>query len=117
MFLSGWGCDTTLWRNQVPALVGYGRLLLVDLPGHGRSDKPDISYTIALFTRAVNAVLEDAGVEKAAVAGYSMGAMVAYDFARAHPAKTIALIWVEGAFGPASNVDQRSFALRTTRRR
>jgi pimeloyl-ACP methyl ester carboxylesterase len=107
VFLSGWGCDTSLWRNQVPALARYGRLLLVDLPGHGRSDKPDIPYTLSLFTRAVNAVLEDAHVEKAAVAGHSMGGMVAYEFAREHPVKTIALIWVDGAFGVPINVDQQ----------
>ncbi|MGC9969550.1 MAG: alpha/beta hydrolase [Bryobacteraceae bacterium] len=107
VFLSGWGCDTSLWRNQVPALARYGRLLLVDLPGHGRSDKPDIPYTISLFTRAVNAVLDDAHVEKAAVAGHSMGGMVAYQFAREHPEKTIALIWVDGTFGVPINVDQQ----------
>ena len=49
IFLSGWGCDGSLWVNQVPALVPYGRVLLVDLPGHGGSDKPDIPYPLDLF--------------------------------------------------------------------
>ena len=112
IFLSGWGCDTSLWRNQVPALVPYSRVLLVDLPGHGRSDKPDIPYTPDLFARAVNAVLEHARVEKAAVVGHSMGGMVAYEFARRWPEKTIALIWVEGAFGIPVDVDQQIAGLR-----
>jgi len=92
VFLSGWGCDTSLWRNQVPALLLYSRVLLVDLPGHGRSDKPDIPYTSDLFVRAVNAVIEHAGAQKAAVVGHSMGGMVAYEFARRWPERTIALI-------------------------
>jgi pimeloyl-ACP methyl ester carboxylesterase len=54
IFLSGWVCDTSLWPNQAPALVPYSRVLLVDLPGHGPSDKPDIPYTLDLFARAVN---------------------------------------------------------------
>jgi pimeloyl-ACP methyl ester carboxylesterase len=75
IFLSGWGCDTSLWQNQVPALVPYSRVLLVDLPGHGGSDKPDIPYTPDLFTRAVNAVVEHARAPKAVVGGHSMGEM------------------------------------------
>jgi pimeloyl-ACP methyl ester carboxylesterase len=107
VFLSGWGCDTSLWRNQAAALAGYGRLLLVDLPGHGRSDKPDIPYTLSLFTRAVSAVLDDARVEKVAVVGHSLGGMVAYQFAREHPTRTIALIWVDAAFGLPVEVDKQ----------
>jgi pimeloyl-ACP methyl ester carboxylesterase len=107
VFLSGWGCDTTLWRNQAPALASRWRVLLVDLPGHGRSDAPEIRYTIALFTRAVAAVLDDAQVEKAAVVGHSMGGMVAYEFARQHPERTLALIWVDGAFGVPIQIHQQ----------
>ena len=107
VFLSGWGCDTSLWRNQAAALARYGRLLLVDLPGHGRSDKPDIPYTLSLFTRAVSAVLDDARVEKAVVVGHSLGGMVAYQFAREHPARTIALIWCDAAFGLPIEVDKQ----------
>jgi pimeloyl-ACP methyl ester carboxylesterase len=107
IFLSGWGCDTSLWRNQVPALVPYGRVLLVDLPGHGRSDKPDISYTPDLFVRAVDAVAEHVRAEKVAVLGHSMGGMVAYEFARRWPEKTFALIWVDGTFSIPIEVDQQ----------
>jgi len=107
VFLSGWGCDTSLWRNQAPALVPYSRVLLVDLPGHGRSDKPDIPYTSDLFVRAVNAVVEHSRAHKAAVVGHSMGGMVAYEFARRWPERTIALIWVDGAFNIPMEVEQQ----------
>jgi pimeloyl-ACP methyl ester carboxylesterase len=107
VFLSGWGCDTSLWSNQAPALVPHSRVLLVDLPGHGRSDKPDIPYTLDLFTRAVNAVLEHAGTPKAVVVGHSMGGTAAYEFARRWPEKTIALIWVDGTLGIPIDVDQQ----------
>jgi pimeloyl-ACP methyl ester carboxylesterase len=99
VFLSGWGCDTTLWRNQVAPLANYGRLLVVDLPGHGRSDKPQIRYSLDHFVNSVAAVLDHARVQKAVVVGHSMGGMVAYEFARLKPDRTIALMWVDGAFG------------------
>jgi pimeloyl-ACP methyl ester carboxylesterase len=112
VFLSGWGCDTSLWRNQVPALLPHSRVLLVDLPGHGGSDKPDIPYTLDLMVGAVNAVIEQAGVKKAVIVGHSMGAMVAYEFARRWPEKTIALIWVDGTFSIPIDVDQQIAELR-----
>jgi pimeloyl-ACP methyl ester carboxylesterase len=107
IFLSGWGCDTSLWENQVPALVPYSRVLLVDHLGHGGSDKPDIPYTLDLMTRAVNAVVENAGALKVVVVGHSMGAAVAYEFARRCPEKTLALIWVDGTFGIPIEVEQQ----------
>jgi pimeloyl-ACP methyl ester carboxylesterase len=112
IFLSGWGCDTSLWRNQVPALVLHSRVLLVDLPGHGRSDKPDIPYTPGLFTRVVHAVVEHALAPKVVVVGHSMGGMVAYEFARRWPEKTIALIWVDGTFSIPIDVDHQLAGLR-----
>jgi pimeloyl-ACP methyl ester carboxylesterase len=112
IFLSGWGCDTSLWANQVPALVSSSRVLLVDLPGHGGSDKPDIAYTPDLFVRAVSAVVERARASKVAVVGHSMGGMVAYEFARRWPERTIALIWVDGTFSIPIDVDQQIAGLR-----
>jgi pimeloyl-ACP methyl ester carboxylesterase len=112
IFLSGWGCDTSLWRNQAPALAGYGRVLLVDLPGHGRSDKPEISYTPGLFVRAVDAVLELARASKPVLVGHSMGGMMAYEFARRWPERTSALIWVDAALNMPVDVDQQIAGLR-----
>lgn len=112
IFLSGWGCNTTLWRNQAPALADYGRVLLIDLPGHGRSDKPEISYTHDLFVRAVDAVLEHARASKAVLVGHSMGGMVAYEFARRWPERTSGLIWVDGALSMPVDVEQQIAGLR-----
>ena len=107
IFLSGWGCDTSLWVSQAAALAPDYRALLVDLPGHGGSDKPDIPYTLDLMTRAVNAVVENARASKVVVVGHSMGAAVAYEFARHCPEKTLALIWVDGTFGIPIEVEQQ----------
>jgi len=112
IFLSGWGCDASLWVNQAAVLAPHYRVLLVDLPGHGGSDKPDIPYTLDLFSDAVNAVVEREHAPKVVVAGHSMGGMVAYEFARRWPGKTIALIWVDAAFSIPIDVDQQIAALR-----
>src|SRR5262249_33809666 len=88
VLVHGWTCDLTVWRFQVPALEGKVHVLLIDLPGHGQSDKPKIEYTMDLFARAIDAVMKDAGVEEAVLAGHSMGTPVVRQFYRLYPKKT-----------------------------
>lgn len=94
VFIHGWTCDLTFWRGQAPVYDKY-RSLLIDLPGHGRSEKPDVAYTQERFARAIEAVMRDAGVERAVLVGHSMGGPVALTFMRLFPAKTKALVLVD----------------------
>ena len=91
-----WTCDHTFWRLQAPAFTGDRRVILVDLPGHGLSDKPETSYTQDLFADAVGKVLNKAGVESAVLVGHSMGLTVARHFLRNHPGRVMALVSVDG---------------------
>jgi pimeloyl-ACP methyl ester carboxylesterase len=95
VFIHGWTCDATFWKAQAP-IYETRRSLLIDLPGHGLSDKPEIPYTMDLFARAVDAVMTDAQVRKATLAGHSMGTPVAIQFLRLHPEKVSALVIVDG---------------------
>ena len=100
VFIHGWCCDMTFWREQVPAFDGQIRIILLDLPGHGQSDKPQVEYTMGYFARAVKAVLRDAKVDQAILVGHSMGMPVARQFYRLYPNSTRALVSVDGALRP-----------------
>lgn len=100
VFVHGWTCNLNFWRMQFPAFDAKTRVIALDLPGHGESDKPQIVYTMDLFARAVEAVLRDAGVKRAVLVGHSMGVPVVRQFYRKHPEKTLALVNVDGAFHP-----------------
>lgn len=100
VFVHGWTCNTKFWRGQIPAFEKRARVIAVDLPGHGQSDKPQIAYTMDLFARAVDAVLRDAGVERAVLVGHSMGTPVIREFYRKYPKKTLALVIVDGTLRP-----------------
>lgn len=100
VFVHGWTCDMTFWRDQQPAFEKKSRVILIDLPGHGKSDKPQAAYTQDLFARAVAAVLKDAKVERAVFVGHSMGTPVIRQFYRNHPEKTLALVIVDGGLRP-----------------
>ena len=96
VFVHCWAGNLGFWREQVSALADKARLVLIDLPGHGRSDKPQTAYTLDFFAEAVLAVLRDAHVDKAVFIGHSMGAAVlcrVYDQA---PEKFAALVSVDG---------------------
>ncbi len=103
VFIHGWTCDLTFWRGQAPVYEN-SRSLLVDLPGHGQSDKPDVSYTQERFARAIDAVMRAAGVERAVLVGHSMGGPVAITFLRLFPAKAKALVLVD-AYMPQAPKD------------
>jgi pimeloyl-ACP methyl ester carboxylesterase len=96
VFIHGWACNAGFWREQVPALAGRARLILIDLPGHGQSDKPQTDYTMDYFARAVLAVMRDAHVQKATLVGHSMGAPVICRVYAQAPEKVAALVAVDG---------------------
>jgi pimeloyl-ACP methyl ester carboxylesterase len=94
VFIHGWTCDLTFWSGQAP-VYEKRRSLLIDLPGHGQSDKPDIPYTMELFAGAVEAAMRDAGVDRGTLVGHSMGTPVALTFLRLYPKKAAGLVVVD----------------------
>jgi pimeloyl-ACP methyl ester carboxylesterase len=96
IFVHGWTCDANFWRGQVGAFPAT-RVVALDLPGHGRSDKPRVNYTMDYFARSIEAVMRDAGIKRATLVGHSMGTPVIRQFYRLYPEKTLGLVIVDGA--------------------
>lgn len=96
VFIHGWSGNLGMWREQVPALVDKARLILIDLPGHGGSDKPKTDYTLDYFARGVLAVMQDAHADKATLVGHSMGVPVICRVYAQAPAKVTGLVAVDG---------------------
>jgi pimeloyl-ACP methyl ester carboxylesterase len=113
IFIHGWTCDLTFWRGQTP-IYESRRALLVDLPGHGQSEKPDVAYTQERFARAVNAVMRDAGVDRGELVVHSMGGTVALAFLRLFPDKTRAIVFVD-AYIPQAPKDEADRAAQSAR--
>ncbi len=96
VLIHGWTCNLENWRDQIPDFAKRSRVIALDLPGHGQSDKPQIAYTMDLFANAIDAVMRDAKVERAVLVGHSMGTPVARQFYRKYPQKTLAIVIVDG---------------------
>jgi pimeloyl-ACP methyl ester carboxylesterase len=104
----GWGCNLNHWRDQIPDFAKRNRVIALDLPGHGESDKPQqLSYTMDLFANAIDAVMRDAKVEHAVVMGHSMGTPVARQFYRKYPQKTLGIVIVDGGLRPFGTKEMR----------
>ncbi|MFN2408118.1 MAG: alpha/beta fold hydrolase [Pyrinomonadaceae bacterium] len=107
VLVHGWGSNHDFWRAQVPDLAKRARVIALDLPGHGKSDKPETSYTMDYFAAAIDAVMKDAKVERAVLLGHSMGTPVIRQFYRKYPQKTLALVIVDGGLRPFGTKEQR----------
>ena len=107
VLIHGWTCNLDNWRDQVPDFAKRNRVIALDLPGHGLSDKPQIPYTMDLFAKAIDAVMRDAKVDRAVLAGHSMGTPVARQFYRKYPQKTLAIVIVDGGLRPFGDKQMR----------
>jgi len=113
LLLHGFPDTGRLWSRQVAALAGAGyRVIVPDQRGYGQSDKPTLvdDYNIILLAADVAAVLDGAGVEKAAVVGHDWGAAVAWTAAAFAPDRVDRLVVLSVghplAFG-AAGLEQR----------
>jgi pimeloyl-ACP methyl ester carboxylesterase len=111
VFIHGWACNLGFWREQVAALADKARLILIDLPGHGQSDKPQANYTMDFFAEAVLVVLREAKVDKATFIGHSMGAAVLCRVHHHTPEKVAALVSVDGLLCRLSGTPEEGRAL------
>jgi pimeloyl-ACP methyl ester carboxylesterase len=107
VLVHGWGSNLDFWRAQVPELAKRARVIALDLPGHGKSDKPETTYSMDYFAAAIDAVMKDAKVERAVLVGHSMGTPVIRQYYRKYPQKTLALVIVDGGLRPFGTKEQR----------
>jgi pimeloyl-ACP methyl ester carboxylesterase len=81
---------TWQWPGTLAALAARHRVVALDLPGHGRSDKPERkeAYGLQMIEDVVR-LLDHLDIRKAHVVGYSMGGMVALKLVAEHPDRVL----------------------------
>jgi 3-oxoadipate enol-lactonase len=85
------GATRGMWDPQVPVLAERYRVITYDTRGHGESPAPAGEYTIDDLTDDVVALLDRLGVERAHVAGVSLGGMTALRLAAREPGRVLGL--------------------------
>jgi len=77
VFLHGLNDSHLTWRQIAPELAGDRRVLVLDLPGHGLSDRPDASYELAWYSRLVANWMEALDLSTVDIVGHSLGGGIA----------------------------------------
>ena len=96
VLLHGWAMHSGLWLPLLPRLIDRYRVHSVDLPGHGYSSSvaPFDVATLANDVAATVSELPDVAVTAPVVLGWSLGGLVALEWARARPGTMRALVLV-----------------------
>jgi pimeloyl-ACP methyl ester carboxylesterase len=97
LLMHGLGSSCLDWEYQVPLLAQQYRVIVMDIRGHGRSDKPRERYSIAGFSADTVALLEHLGLGPVHYVGLSMGGMIGFQLAVDHPALLKSLCIVNSA--------------------
>ncbi len=82
VLLHGFTESLKIWHEFKQTLSASYRLVLIDLPGHGRSSILSEVHSMELMADSVKAVLDHLNIPSAVITGHSMGGYVALAFAR-----------------------------------
>ncbi len=87
------------WYRQIQTLSRHFKVIVLDNRGAGRSDKPEMDYSIRLFADDTAALMDELCVIQAHVLGFSMGGYIAQELAINYPGKVIDLALVSTSCG------------------
>lgn len=94
VLLHGFGGCTRNWAPFIPALSERHRLILVDLPGHGRSTDPAKRFTHREAGRDILRLLDELGIERFSAMGMSSGGMALLHMATRQPDRIDAMVLI-----------------------
>jgi len=97
LMIHGLGDEADTWRHVIKPLAEEFHVLTIDLPGFGRSAKPDRDYSPQFFIDSLHEFLMNLDVKKAFLMGSSLGAILAQGYALEHADKITGLILVGGS--------------------
>jgi pimeloyl-ACP methyl ester carboxylesterase len=108
LLVHGLGARGEDWAKMIPALAAQGfHVYAPDLPGFGRSEKPDASYSISMEEDVVAKFMQTMHLAHADVGGWSMGGWITMKLALDHPELVDRLVVYDSAgiyfpatFGP-----------------
>jgi pimeloyl-ACP methyl ester carboxylesterase len=85
ILVHGYGGKKTEWIAQVEALSKEYKVITFDLRGAGKSDRPNMPYTMDIYSEDIKSLLELLKIGKTHIIGFSMGGMVVQHFVLNYP--------------------------------
>jgi Predicted hydrolases or acyltransferases (alpha/beta hydrolase superfamily) len=73
IFIHGFHDTHRVWNKVAPLLADDFRVIMLDLPGSGLSDRPDAPYTLSWYSRMIINWMDECSIEHAHFCGHSFG--------------------------------------------
>ena len=105
LFIHGWLGNSVEWIYQMCYFNSRRHIILIDLPGFGKSDKPNTEYSIEFFTKVIVDFLISLGYDKVILIGHSLGGLIAQNLTIQNPklVKKLILISTTAISHPVNN--------------
>ena len=97
LLIHGLGSNAKAWLRNIPALAENHRVIAVDLPGYGVSDKGYYQYSLSFYVQVLTEMMDGLGIDKATWVGHSMGGQIAMVAALDQPARVERLVLISPA--------------------
>jgi len=95
VFIHGWCCDRSYWKEQLPHFAKKYEVVAIDLAGHGGSGLNRKKWTMEAFGKDVVAVVNKLSLEQVILVGHSLGGPVILEAGSMMPKCVIGLIGVD----------------------
>lgn len=97
LLIHGLGTSAKSWIKNIPALSKEFRVIAVDLPGYGKSDKGYFKYSMKWYAQVLTELLDELKIDKATFVGHSMGGQISLVTSLAYPDKVDNLVLIAPA--------------------
>lgn len=95
VFIHGWACDRSFWREQLDIFARDYRVVALDLGGHGDSQVDRDAWSLAVLGGDVQAVADELNLNRVILIGHSLGGMVSLEAARLMPERVLGVVGVD----------------------
>ena len=101
LFVHGAPEQAYIWRNIMPYLECYARVIAVEHIGHGLSDKLDINYTIEDYVKYFFSFVETLGLKNITIVVQDWGSVIGPYYGACNPDRVEGLVLMEALLAPA----------------
>jgi haloalkane dehalogenase len=100
VFLHGNPTSSYLWRNVIPHVTRVGRAIAMDLIGFGKSDKPELAYTLQDHARYVDGFIAALDLDNIVLVVHDWGSVLGLDYARRNEKNVRGVAFMEAIIPP-----------------
>ena len=108
VFLHGMPACNYLWRNIIPGMAKRARCIAPDLIGMGKSDKPDIAYTIFDHIDYISDFIDSLNLSDITLVLHGWGSIIGFDYAMKNQDKVKGIVFYEAHVRPVTSWDMLS---------